>query len=414
MKKYILLMFAIGILFIGIYSYLYIKGQITSYEHKVVICIPVYGQSLALGEEATRITDFDSLRLKYKGRIVNENLDYQFGGYSDKKWKRFLKRLFNYHSRSFELSLYSMAETLSSELGEDTIICIFPGGMGETPIYKLSKQYGWVYQVLLSDIKNAYETAKKRGWDFHVPAICWMQGESDIVEYTYYNYKEKLKQISTDFNKDIKDITQQKEDIIFICYQSNALTKAEKFNAEEYYCIETRVAQGTLELIRDDSLFWASGPTYPYHFVNEKIHIDAVGQQQIGKLEANAVLNILRNREKTHGVIPISLSIDNQTVTIHMTVPQPPLTFDTISIKPIKNYGFSVITPEGEDIASHVMIEEENLIKIYCSQSPVGCKIRYAVNGEKGKSGFEHGPRGNLRDSHPLRNWCYQFDLLSE
>ena len=32
-----------------------------SYEHKTVICIPVYGQSLALGEEATRITDFDSL-----------------------------------------------------------------------------------------------------------------------------------------------------------------------------------------------------------------------------------------------------------------------------------------------------------------------------------------------------------------
>ena len=30
-------------------------------EHKTVICVPVYGQSLALGEEAIRITDFDSL-----------------------------------------------------------------------------------------------------------------------------------------------------------------------------------------------------------------------------------------------------------------------------------------------------------------------------------------------------------------
>ena len=32
-----------------------------NYEHKTVICIPVYGQSLALGIEADRITDMDSL-----------------------------------------------------------------------------------------------------------------------------------------------------------------------------------------------------------------------------------------------------------------------------------------------------------------------------------------------------------------
>ena len=30
-------------------------------EHRVVVCVPVYGQSLALGEEAERLTDFDSL-----------------------------------------------------------------------------------------------------------------------------------------------------------------------------------------------------------------------------------------------------------------------------------------------------------------------------------------------------------------
>ena len=30
-------------------------------EHKTVICIPVYGQSLAIGVDAIRVTDFDSL-----------------------------------------------------------------------------------------------------------------------------------------------------------------------------------------------------------------------------------------------------------------------------------------------------------------------------------------------------------------
>ena len=60
-------------------TYIYNKVEQKDYGHKVVVCIPVYGQSYALGEEATRITNFDSLRIKYNGRIVTEKLDYTFG-----------------------------------------------------------------------------------------------------------------------------------------------------------------------------------------------------------------------------------------------------------------------------------------------------------------------------------------------
>ena len=49
------------------------------YDHETVLCIPVYGQSLALGEEAERMTDFDSLAAYADGRIVTENLDHSFG-----------------------------------------------------------------------------------------------------------------------------------------------------------------------------------------------------------------------------------------------------------------------------------------------------------------------------------------------
>ena len=48
-------------------------------EHKTVICIPVYGQSLAIGVDAIRITDFDSLADYADGRIVTENMDHHFG-----------------------------------------------------------------------------------------------------------------------------------------------------------------------------------------------------------------------------------------------------------------------------------------------------------------------------------------------
>lgn len=411
MKRLFILFLVCCIIVICIFAYQSFRDRNTLSGHRVVLCIPVYGQSLALGEEAVRITDFDSLRIKYDGRIVNENLNYQFGGYSDRIWKRTIKRFLHDHRRSFELSLYSMAEVLATELGKDTVICIFPGGLGETAIYKLTKEYNYLYPIFISDIKNAYEEAQSRGWEFSVPAICWMQSESDIIDYEKTDYKETLKHICSDINKDIKSITHQKEDVHFVCYQSNVLTLAEKFNDTHYDCIETRVSQAIIDLIRDDSLFWASGPTYSNNYVNDRLHIDAIGQQQIGRLEANAALNIIRKKRKEYGLIPKSLSIEGNDVIIKMNVPQPPLVIDTIAVKPIDHYGFSVITKENKNIIQEICIEDST-IRLHCTLSPDSCKVRYAVNGEKRKSGSKFGPRGNLRDSHPLQHWCYQFDML--
>ena len=413
MKRIVLVIAIFLIIILCILTYQYYSHRDILPGHRVVLCIPVYGQSLAIGEEATRITNFDSLRIKYDGRIVNENLNYQFGCYSNRIWKRIIKRFFQDHRRSFELSIYSMGELLATDFGKDTLICIFAGGIGQTPIYKLVKHFKENhYNFLISDIKNAYEIANSRGWDFYVPAVCWMQGESDIIEYTNENYRDSLKQICTDLNKDIKSITHQKDDLYMICYQSNVLSLANNFSEEKYDCIETRVSQAVVDLIRDDTLFAASGPTYPCHFVNDRLHIDAIGQQYIGKLAANTVLDIIRNGRKTYGVIPKSLSIEGNDIIIQMYVPQPPLVFDTISVKPIAHYGFSVITKENKNIIEDISIEDNTIIRLHCKQSPENCKVRYAVNGEKEKSGFEHGPRGNLRDSGPLHHWCYQFDML--
>ena len=125
MKQYRIILIAISILIVcfGIYAIAVNARYRCSLEgHKTVICIPVYGQSLALGEEAIRITDFDSLRINYNGRIVNEHLNYQFGGYAEQRWRRTIKRLFGIHKRSFELSIYRMAEELATKEYVDSII----------------------------------------------------------------------------------------------------------------------------------------------------------------------------------------------------------------------------------------------------------------------------------------------------
>lgn len=376
-------------------------------ENKVVLCIPVYGQSLALGEEAERITNFDSLAKYANGRIVTENIDHKFGYFDNDKLKEFAKKILSYQKRSFELSIYKMAMELANAFGQDTMICIFPGGQGATTIANLSK--GTLpYQNFMHNIATAFHKVQEKGWEFHVPAICWMQGESDIVDYPNTDYYQLLTKIWTDMNIDIRQITGQQDTIQFVCYQANSLTRAENFKANNYLCHETSVPMTFIELLHHNQHFWASGPTYPYHCVGEKIHIDAKGQQSIGSLAARSVLGITRGSKRFKGLIPISADIDGNDVILHFNIPSPPLTLDTIQVRKTANYGFSVINKQNNDIITAVVIEGK-VLRICCSEPVQGCKVRYAVNGDYMKSGNLHGPRGNLRDSN--HNWCYQFDI---
>ena len=381
------------------------------YGHKVVVCIPVYGQSYALGEEAQRITNFDSLRIKYNGRIVTENLDYTFGYYDhSSQFKQWIKRILHYDRKAFELSIYSMAEVLAQELGEDTVICIFPGGHGMTTIKELMKPVE-PYNKFIEEVRTAYSKAQERGWEFFVPAVCWMQGESDIVEYPDYNYKEYFQRMYNDLNTDIKNITHQKNDIRIICYQTSTITKGLRYKPNNFDATEPRTPTAQMELIRDDILVWASGPTYPYDFVNESLHIDAAGQQSIGALAAKSAIGILRNKKREIGLVPLSYEIDGNDIRIHFNVPSPPLRLDTINVWKADNYGFTIIRKDGTDILLNVSLNN-NTVVIKCSESPKGCKLRYGINGEFLKGGRHIGPRGNLRDSRSVvPNWCLLFEL---
>lgn len=430
MMKYLRKLFiTIGILVIcfAIYTVaVIIHDRPTLEGHKTVICIPVYGQSYALGEEAKRITNYDSLRINYDGRIVTEKMNYVFGYYDhSSRMKQFVKRLLHYDRKAFELSVYGMAESMITELGGDTILCIFPGGHGQNTITQLSKPVP-CYNKFIEEIVHAYETAQALGWDFQIPAVCWMQGESDIAEYPDTDYKELFHQMYHNLNTDIKNITHQTNDIRIICYQSSALTKAEKYETNNYDGTESQTPEIQMELVRDDSLIWAMGPTYPYDFIREALHIDAVGQKRIGDLAAKSALGIIRNEPRFIGVVPKETIVEGNTIAIIFNVPTPPLNFDTVQVMKADHYGFNIIRQDNTDIASDVILRGDTVV-ITCTESPIGCRIRYGVNGEIQKGGRLHGPRGNLRDSqgekrkvtingitYPQDNWCYIFDYPCE
>ena len=286
--------------------------------------------------------------------------------------------------------------------------------------------YDLNYNKFINDIKTANNAAKKRGWNFIIPAICWMQGESDIENYPRDDYKKLLKHFQTDIDNDIKSINRQTNNVHIICYQTNSVSSGILFLSNRYSCIESGIPQSQLELVRDDSLFLASGPTYPYDFVRERIHIDAKSHQLHGNLVALTVLDILRNRQQLRGLLPLETSYKENEITIKFHVPSPPLTWDTLHVTPTTHLGFSVIKPDNKNIVQSVNIQND-CVHILCSESPKDCRVRYAINGDSMKSGRLHGPRGNLRDSqgeyqkysvngkeYPLHNWCWQFDILIE
>jgi hypothetical protein len=394
-------------------------------EPKTIICIPVYGQSLALGIDADRITNLDTLANYANGRIVTENMDHQFGYYNLNELKLFFQKSFHYQKHAYELTSYGMAQYLVNNTGEDTLICIFPGGSDGTIISHLGKGTK-PYKKLLHDIKTAYQSATDKGWTFEIPAICWMQGETDVNSYPGTNYRELLLQFSKDINNDVKLVTKQQKDIEIICYQTNAITRAKQFNPLAYHCIETEVPQAQLELIRDDPTFHASGPVYAYDCVNEIIHIDGLGQKRHGILVALTALDIIKNQNNKRGLLPLKTECHDAEIVIVFQVPSPPLVIDTIQVAKVDCFGFSVITPDNRNIAKTISLSDDK-IHIRCSEPAHKCRVRYAVNGEYMKSGRLHGPRGNLRDSqgdslsikilekdYPVYNWCYQFDMPIE
>ena len=415
----------LGLVAMAFYVFVTLYGGKVDVSGRVVVCIPVYGQSLALGEEAVRITDFDSLGSMAGGRIVTENLDHRFGFFDLDSKKQLLKKLLRQKRRSFELSVYGMAEVLVNQLGQDTLVCIFPGGQGTTCLASLGSD-SHAYKRFIDDIKHACHYVQSHGGTFVVPAICWMQGESDIADYPDSDYRQLFAKVISDLNRDVMSITQQADSVRVICYQTNALSRGNRFNAHQYQCDEMEVPQTMVEMLRSNNLFWASGPTYIYRFGREAIHIDGVGQKRLGYLEGLAALSILRDGKRFRGLIPLSVGADdsNNSVIVRMNVSCPPLQIDTLMVRKVNNFGFSVVNEQGMDLTREVSLSGDSVI-ICCTDNPVGCKVRYAVNGEMEKSGNQRGPRGNLRDSqgdtrkvfvcgaeYPLHNWCYQFEEI--
>lgn len=385
------------------------KEEARIYGSDVLIC-PIYGQSLAVGGEAY---PFISNHIKYEGLQVGVDMnDVPTTG-------------------SVELPFYGLQEGLitqycklksipSSKIA--TKVCSFCQGIGSSSITVFVKGTEQ-YTKLISKIQDAYDNAIAKGHEtIKCPAITYVQGEADILQTHTQEYKSLLSQLQVDLNTDIKNITGQEEDIAIILYQTNQLNLSSSSYPNNYTNSRVTIPTYQYELILENDKFVASTPLYPFSFYNEYIHIDGYSQKMAGYMYGNAILNYIEKRN-TKGLIPTDITASGNDVILTYNVPSLPLVIDTDSVmKADDNYGYTVVKSNDTSILQSVELKREKVI-LHCSESPIGCKVRYGFYGDRDKSGWENGPRGNIRDSaiiHAdvdgkdiiLHNWAYMFDEL--
>ncbi len=396
------------------------------YDTKIVYLIPIYGQSLAIVGEADRITSY----CRYPNTCGNTtSLNLIFTGNEDSSYGLIESFAENYEK------CHSV-----SAVNHNYLVVSFATGDGATSIVELGKGSN-NYGELLSLIKIAYENATSHEMELIVPAFCWVQGEHDRYGAYTSDYRGDLVQLRVDLDSDIKAITQQTRDVHCIVYQTNQLSLA-NFNVSTPFMPNNYesgkngaliiVPQAQYELIRDDQYFHASTPIYPMSYVTSPngmmIHIDGPSQKLLGYYEGLAAERIVDGDSMGIGLyVTKVIKLDRRHIVLKLHVPSPPLVIDTVAVKEVDHYGFSVITSNNKNIISSVEISQNpnstQSIHIKTSSDCTGAKLRYGVNGTNGVSGHKDGSRGNIRDSQgisqkatingeqvEMHNWLYFFE----
>ena len=182
-------------------------------EGATVYIVPVYGQSLALGEETKLITDIDDYGDKTCHRVKSEFLNERLGYYSDNLVKQRIKSIFRIKNRHFESSVFGLGECfVKMNTDKNIYLCTFPAGQGATRISLLDKGTK-PYHKFIDEIRMVYEKASAQGAKVIMPAFCWMQGETDLTMNTKYDYSARLKKFRSDVEHDVKEITHQTESV---------------------------------------------------------------------------------------------------------------------------------------------------------------------------------------------------------
>lgn len=321
---------------------------------------------------------------------------------------------------------YCGESCISSELKElydgNKTLQGFTIGVGGQPLSTFEKGTE-VYNNLISYITNSYNQCE----NINVKSINWIQGESNSFPspITEDEYESKLKILLSDINYDIKNITKQINDILFLSYQSAWGNWRSYINSNTY----ARIPLVFYTLHKWLKNFKIVSPCYNLPYLNENnnyIHLSAEGQYLFGKYAARAYRR-LKSGNNNICCEPILFMQDGNTLKIKVKTPCPPLVIDTtIYPKVGDSYGFTGFDKEGAFIGiTDVKVDYDTII--ITSEKPL-YRIVYGFGATidivtiDDNTGYNKN-RGNIRDSqgnddyvninskkYSLHNWLLMFN----
>ena len=391
-----------------------------------VSLIPIFGQSLSVGAAATPPI---STTCKYKAGIM-----FNGGVIAPQKAVSYftdfipLVELNNETLASgcveqlIELLQKENGINVDSDYWDNHKFLFVSCGAGSKTIAMLMSDY---YQGLVNAVQGAKNVAQAKGWNIDVPAVIYIQGETDQKDENntdYATYKAALQSFRTTFDADVKQITGQTKDVKCILYQTCSQNIVGITRVPTYTTTAMNVPTAQMDLVREDVNFRACNPAYMLeHSTAEPIHLSAMGEKMMGNYCGISLKGILCNDYQFRGVTIKDYSVSGNTLTLEVNTPCPPLRIDTSWVKNVEHYGFVLLNSSNADIITSVSIYD-NTVTIECSATPVGCKLFYGFNGVAHRDGRKEGSRGNICDSgdylyngtianqrYPLRNYLYAF-----
>lgn len=402
-----------------------VQGQVKpfckqfDYNVNMLIC---YGQSLSVGGGATNVASNFRNILSFPGGC-NEwgsKVDIHNKESVSKFYGNKLVPLHSLKGKAWPpvaaiavswMNLLEKENQIDLSKFDNNFLLSTPGYSG-VKIEKLSKGKD-LYKRLLLGVKKASEFCKKEGKSFGVPSLFWVQGESNAKD-TEEDYYQKLKQIFIDLNNDIKAITKQKKDVVFITYQTAPIIGTIPYPSEKEPQVNTDCGPSfaQLKLAKENNNVYMGGAMYQYKYGDLWHPTDrAVVGIQLGV----AAKRLLTDKKSLPVFAPISHKVEKQNsqwiVSVKFEVPVAPMRFD-ISADQFhnlngkqKNFGFNLINIDGKDIISQEpSILNGNTLVIKCSENPKRATLSYALNGHYGG--------GNLCDSQNISIYNKKIDYV--
>lgn len=410
---------------------------------KKVSFILVYGQSLGNGSDSVGISNSP---LYYPLRMLN---GYNPSSLGDKTFQHLVcpASSFEYPDRGCgEMFVEAIAKennlSAYSNEWENHLIVFANCAAGSNTIAQLTTER---YSYVETAITNVKSLCDELGYTMEAPAWVWNQGEQDVkAQMSSSDYKTALLALQDKYCNSLQTIAGITKRPKCVIYQPACqCLYSQTYNYANPYL---EFMNAYVDLLKDNNEFIASAPVYIFDMSDSGgrfIHLNARSYKMLGAYAGYAIKKAVIDKINVKGVIPLTITVSGTTITIKYNVPCPPLKFDTEWVKetPLVNgvhtYGFNVVKSDDTELISSVSVFDDT-VTIVCTESPIGAKLRYGLNGDRikivasdywGVDGRIYGGRGNLRDSQGdyvqkqirefrqtmrLDNWAYCFEKVLE